>query len=228
MQTVNLLIANCISIIGASTRNLPDDESHEFLVREVQKHLIKYTPEQVKEALYKAIKGEFKFDYKLYDNYISVAWFVELMSKYDQWKKSLSDYKPKPAALIDYVPTPEERIKITKEALTNVFNTFKKHGMVITSSPWVYNLIKDSVSLTPKEEAKLLKRAEEMYKAQLEVKRQRYRGSNIANIIADIDIGNYGEHESMINQNYYDLVVINFFEGVVKMEMDILDVIEIK
>jgi hypothetical protein len=117
-------IKKVMVLLGWPMRNLPQaEEEKQFLIQGLRVELKRWSEQDVLLALRKALKKEISYDLKLYDQTISLAFFMGLMTEYYEYTKPvMTKYYESQNKLQE--PSKEEK---KKKSINVLVNSFKSH-----------------------------------------------------------------------------------------------------
>jgi hypothetical protein len=138
-KEITIMLANIVVITGIGNEALPDIEkpSEEAYARSLYAHIRElmsgYTTEEVILAFKLAVKREIDADMKLYGQLISVNYLMNVVSKYQEYKRH---NKPKPEALPNeplkqLAIGQQEQKKIMHEGFACCYLRYVKTGQLI-------------------------------------------------------------------------------------------------
>ena len=176
-----------------------------------------------------ALAGVLNVDLNTYGKPLNAVIISNLLKAYRQYITPMIDKHKRETReakyLIDKTPSKEEQNKISREAIVSSFEHFKNTGRILNFGNIIYkrlhkHLIEDDKELRPQ--------AENIYRLRIETKldRNEYKHDLIDTIKRIEKCDMTSNDEFQIQSIICDLKLQEFYERIIKMEMDIIDFIE--
>jgi hypothetical protein len=165
-EELKQVLRYCMILTGIRSNNMPDEIEKTVLLNFIRQNFAFHTPQEIKLAFEMAVAGKLDVEAKVYENF-SCEFFGRIMTSYRKWSKDEVKYTTKPTE----VPQISDKNTDWGNVWADILNAAKLpliEKKVIPLPVYDWLVEKGLLKLTNLEKQKLMKRAEVLYRLELD------------------------------------------------------------